>query len=145
MNVDPCWSFNTGVSIRRNYFFNEFVPASPCIDHLTWIIGIIGGKWPYSFFIVGCCVLDFLKITHSILVYFLCSFFSPSASSKFIYCTKTRILTRSQLSRIPIFILSERSDFHMIDNISKCLFMNVLESISVDKMLLLRCLKWAVN
>ena len=35
---------------------------------LTWIVFVIGGKWPYSWCLVGCCRQDVFKIARSILV-----------------------------------------------------------------------------
>ena len=35
---------------------------------LTWIVFVMGGRWPYSWCLVGCCRQDLFKITRSILV-----------------------------------------------------------------------------
>ena len=35
---------------------------------LTWIVFVIGGRWPYSLCLVGCSRQDLFKITRSILV-----------------------------------------------------------------------------
>ena len=39
-----------------------------CLVRLTWIVFVMGGKWPYSWCLVGCCHQDLFNITHSILV-----------------------------------------------------------------------------
>ena len=39
-----------------------------CLVCLTWIVFVMGGMWPYSWCLVGCCHLDLFKIAHSILV-----------------------------------------------------------------------------
>ena len=35
---------------------------------LTWIVFVMGGRWPYSWFLVGCCRQDLFNIARSILV-----------------------------------------------------------------------------
>ena len=35
---------------------------------LTWIVFVIGGRWLYSWCLVGCCLQDLFNIAHSILV-----------------------------------------------------------------------------
>ena len=35
---------------------------------LTWILFVMGGKWPYSCYFVGCCLLDLFNIARVILV-----------------------------------------------------------------------------
>ena len=39
-----------------------------CLVRLTWIVFLMGGKWPYSWCLVGCCLQDLFKIARSILV-----------------------------------------------------------------------------
>ena len=39
-----------------------------CLARLTWIVFVIGGRWPYSWCLVGCCRQDLFKIAGSILV-----------------------------------------------------------------------------
>ena len=39
-----------------------------CMVRLTWIVFVMGGRWPYSLGLVGCCSQDLFKITRSILV-----------------------------------------------------------------------------
>ena len=64
-----------------------------CLVHLTWIVFMMGGRWP-------CCRHDLFNIARNILVYLLSSVFS----SRFV---------NIQLH----FILSVRFDFHMIDSL----------------------------
>ena len=47
-----------------------------CLVCLTWIVFVIGGRWPYSWCLVGCCRQDLFKIARSILVSLPSSFFS---------------------------------------------------------------------
>ena len=39
-----------------------------CLVRLTWIVFALGGRWPYSWCLVGCCRQDLFKIARSILV-----------------------------------------------------------------------------
>ena len=39
-----------------------------CLVRLTWIVFVMGGRWPYSWCLVGCCRQDFFNIARNILV-----------------------------------------------------------------------------
>ena len=39
-----------------------------CLVHLTWIVFVMGGRWPYSWCFVGCYLQDLFNIARSILV-----------------------------------------------------------------------------
>ena len=39
-----------------------------CLIRLTWIVFVMGGRWPYSWCLVGCCRQDLFNIARSILV-----------------------------------------------------------------------------
>ena len=39
-----------------------------CLVRLTWIIFVMGGRWPYSWCLVGCCRQDLFNIALNILV-----------------------------------------------------------------------------
>ena len=39
-----------------------------CLVRLTWIVFVMGGRWPYSWCFVGCCLQDLFNIAHSIFV-----------------------------------------------------------------------------
>ena len=39
-----------------------------CLVRLTWIVFVIGGRWPYSWCLVGYCCQDLFRIARSILV-----------------------------------------------------------------------------
>ena len=47
-----------------------------CLVRLTWIVFVMGGWWPYSWCLVGCCRQDLFNIACSILVWLPSSFFS---------------------------------------------------------------------
>ena len=42
-------------------------PCPVCLVRLTWIVLVMGGRWPYSWCLVGCCHQDLFNIAHSIL------------------------------------------------------------------------------
>ena len=39
-----------------------------CLVRLAWIVFVMGGRWPYSWCLVGCCRQDLFNIALSILV-----------------------------------------------------------------------------
>ena len=39
-----------------------------CLVHLTWIVFRMGGRWPYSWCLVGFCRQDLFNIARNILV-----------------------------------------------------------------------------
>ena len=47
-----------------------------CLVRLTWIVFVMGGRWPYNWCLVGCCRQDLFNIARSILVELPSSFFS---------------------------------------------------------------------
>ena len=47
-----------------------------CLALLTWIVLVMGGRWPYSWCFVGCCRQDLFNIARNILVKLPSSFFS---------------------------------------------------------------------
>ena len=76
-----------------------------------------GEKCPYSFWFVGCCFQDLLKTAWTILVLFLLSVLViVSFESK--WCIHTVGLTPATTWKSFRIILSSRSDFPMVNNIS---------------------------
>ena len=39
-----------------------------CLARLTWIVFVIGSRWPYSWCFVGCCCQELFNIARNILV-----------------------------------------------------------------------------
>ena len=39
-----------------------------CLVRLTWMVFVMGGRWPYSWCLVGCCRQDLFNIARNILV-----------------------------------------------------------------------------
>ena len=88
-----------------------------CLVPQTWIFFVMGDRWPYSWCLLGCCRQDLCNIARSILVYLPSSFFSSRLVSVQVMHSYSSIDTTAAWKKLP-FILSVRSDFHMIDRLS---------------------------
>ena len=62
----PCVGVHKSTSLMSSSLLLQQCPA--CLVRLTWIDFVIGGRWPYSWCLVGCCRQDLFKIARSILV-----------------------------------------------------------------------------
>ena len=62
----PCVGIHKSTSLMSSSLLLQKCPA--CLVRLTWIVFVIGGRWPYSWCLVGCCRQDLFKIARSILV-----------------------------------------------------------------------------
>ena len=62
----PCVGVHKSTSFMSSSLLLQHGPA--CLVRLTWIVFVIGGRWPYSWCLVGCCRQDLFKIARSILV-----------------------------------------------------------------------------
>ena len=62
----PCVGVHKSTSLMSLSLLLQQCPA--CLVSLTWIVFVIGGRWPYSWCLVGCCRQDLFKIARSILV-----------------------------------------------------------------------------
>ena len=62
----PCVGVHKSTSLMSSSLLLQQWPA--CLVRLTWIVFVIGGSWPYSWCLVGCCRQDLFKIASSILV-----------------------------------------------------------------------------
>ena len=62
----PCVGVHKSTSLMSSSLLLQQCPA--CLVRLTWIVFAIGGRWPYSWCLVGCCRQDLFKIARSILV-----------------------------------------------------------------------------
>ena len=54
-------------SLMNSSLLLQQCPA--CLDCLTWIVFVMGGRWPYSWCLVGCCRLELFML----LAAFLCN------------------------------------------------------------------------
>ena len=94
-----------------------FQQCPRCLVHLVWMILEMGGRWPYNWCFVGCCFQDLFNIARSILVQFPSNFFSIHLISVHLVHPYSRIDMTAARKKLR-FILSDKSDFHMIDNLS---------------------------
>ena len=62
----PCVGVHKCTSLMSSSLLLQQCPA--CLVRLTWIVFMIGGRWPYSWCLVECCRQDLFNIAHSILV-----------------------------------------------------------------------------
>ena len=62
----PCVGVHKSTSLMSSSLLLQQCPA--CLVHLTWIVFVIGGRWPYIWCLVGCYCQNLFKIAHSILV-----------------------------------------------------------------------------
>ena len=62
----PCVGVHKSTSLMSSSQLLQQCPA--CLVCLTWIVFVIGGRWPYNWCLVGCCRQDLFKIALSILV-----------------------------------------------------------------------------
>ena len=62
----PCVGVHKSTSLMSSSLLLQQCPA--CLVRLTWIVFVTGGRWPYSWCLVGCCRQDLFKIARSILV-----------------------------------------------------------------------------
>ena len=106
-----------------------------CLVRLTRIVFVMGATWPYSCCLVGCCRQDLFNIgsQHSLPS----SFFSSRFVSVQVVHPYSSIDTTAAWKKLR-FILSVRSDFHMIDSLSIAFVRRVSMSFSVDERLLPR-------
>ena len=70
----PCVGVHKGTSLMISSLLLQQCPA--CLVHLTWIVFVIGGRWPYSWCLVGCCHQDLFMLTAPSIFYFCDSFSS---------------------------------------------------------------------
>ena len=59
----PYVRVHKSTSLMSSSLLLQQCPA--CLVYLTWIVFVIGGRWPYSWCLVGCCRQDLSKIARS--------------------------------------------------------------------------------
>ena len=90
--------------------------CSACFVRLIWMVFEIGGWWLYSCCFVGCCFQDVINIARSILAQLPSSLFSILFVSVNVVHLSNRTDTTAAWKKMR-FILSDRSDFHVTDNL----------------------------
>ena len=58
------WGVHRSTSLMSLSLLLQQCPA--CLVPLTWTVFVMGGKWPYSWCFVGCCLHDLFNIVRSI-------------------------------------------------------------------------------
>ena len=56
----PCVGIHKSTSLMSSSLLLQQCPA--CLVRLTWIVFVIGGRWPYSWCLVGCCRQDLTSL-----------------------------------------------------------------------------------
>ena len=62
----PYAGVHRSTSLMSSSFLLQQCPA--CLVRLTCIVFVMGGRWPYSWCLVGCCCQDLFNIALNILV-----------------------------------------------------------------------------
>ena len=62
----PYVGVHRSTSLMSSSLLLQQCPA--CLVRLTWIVFVMGGRWPYSWCFVGCCRHDLFNIARNILV-----------------------------------------------------------------------------
>ena len=63
----PCVGIHKSTSLMSSSLLLQQCPA--CLVRLTWIDFVIGGRWPYSWCLVGCCCQDPQQVLWIIYIY----------------------------------------------------------------------------
>ena len=62
----PYAGVHRSTSLMSSFLLLQQCPA--CLVRLTWIVFVMGGRWPYSWCLVGCCRQDLFNIALNIIV-----------------------------------------------------------------------------
>ena len=62
----PYEGVHRSTSLMRMSLLLQQCPA--CLVRLTWMVFVMGGRWSYSWCLVGCCCQDLFNIARNILV-----------------------------------------------------------------------------
>ena len=63
----PYAGVHRSTSLMSTSLLLQQCPA--CLVRLTWIVFVMGGRWPYSWCLVGCCFQDLFNISRNIYIY----------------------------------------------------------------------------
>ena len=127
---------NWSTSLMSSSLLLQQCPS--CLVRLTCIVFVMGGRWPYSWCLVGACRRDLFNIARNILVLLPSRFFFSRLVSVQVVHPYSSIDTTAAWKKVR-FILSDRSDFHMIESLSIAVYAFVScvsMSFSVDETLL---------
>ena len=59
----PCVGVHKSTSLMSSSLLLQQCPA--CLVCLTWTVFVIGGRWPYSWCLVGCCRQDLFNLQNN--------------------------------------------------------------------------------
>ena len=76
----PCVGIHKSTSLMSSSLLLQQCPA--CLVRLTWIVFVIGGRWPYSWCLVGCCCQDLYIYIYAFVI-LLFNVWSLTINSKF--------------------------------------------------------------
>ena len=62
----PYVGIHRSTSLMSSSLLLQQYPA--CLVRLTWMVFVMGRRWPYSWFLVECCRHDVFNFAHNILV-----------------------------------------------------------------------------
>ena len=62
----PYVGVHRSTSLMSSSLLLQQCPA--CLVRLAWIVFMMGGRWPYSWCLVGCCCQDLFNMARNILV-----------------------------------------------------------------------------
>ena len=65
----PAFARPRGGVYRSTSLMSSSLLQQQCLVRLILIIFVVGGRWPYSCCLVGCCLQGLFNIARSILVY----------------------------------------------------------------------------
>ena len=100
------WGVHRSTSLMSSSLLLQQCPA--CLVCLTWRVFMMRGRWPYSWYFVGCCLLDLFNIACSILVQLPSSFFPSCFVSVQVVHPYSSIDTTTAWKKLH-FILSVKS------------------------------------
>ena len=101
----PYEGVHRSTSLMSSSLLLQQCPA--CLVRLTWIVFVMGGKWPYSWCLVGCCRQDLFNIAVNILGKLPSSFFCSRLFSAQVVHPYSSIDTTAAWKKLR-FILSVR-------------------------------------
>ena len=130
----PCVGIHKSTSLMSSSLLLQQYPA--CLVRLTWIVFVIGGRWPYSWCLVGCCCQDLFRIEGTPLK--LVDKFTYLGSS--VESTEKDIETRLTKAWTAINRLSTIWKSYLTDKMKRSFFQAAVTSI-----LLYGCTTWTLT
>ena len=113
-SAGPYVSVHWSTSVMSSSLLLQQCPA--CLVRLTWIVFVMGGRWPNSWCFVGCCTRNY-SILLSTFLCNCCLASSPAALfASHVVHPYSNIDTNAAWKKLH-FILSVMFDFHMIDSL----------------------------